>query len=213
MPKTEAMKLKFFNFLIFALSTTGLGGILFAESLWHDNGPGARMFSDQKARQIGDIVTVVIQENSSVSASKSTDTDKTSSVDSELARILYDSSSFLRDGEGQLPGMGWSSNDNFSGGGSVSGEQSASAQLSAIVVDRQPNGNLIIEGVRRVVFNNETNYVVLRGAIRPTDVGSDNTILSSRIADAEIQLIDEGSLTEAQRKGWLNRAYDWINPF
>lgn len=207
------MKIKKTKFLLLAICATSMGGPLAAESLWNDNGPGARMFSDHKARHIGDIVTVVIQENSSVSASKSANTDKTSSVDSQLSRLLYDSSSFLRDGEGQLPGMGWSSNDNFSGGGSVSGQQSASAQLSAIVVDRQPNGNLIIEGVRRMILNNETNYVVLRGVIRPIDVGSDNTILSSRIADAEVQLIAEGSLTEAQRKGWLNRVYDWMNPF
>ena len=81
------------------------------------------------------------------------------------------------------------------------------------MIDRQPSGNLIIEGVRRMILNNETNYVILRGIIRPVDVGSDNTILSNRIADAEVQLIAEGSLTEAQRKGWLNRAYDWVNPF
>jgi flagellar L-ring protein precursor FlgH len=67
--------------------------------------------------------------------------------------------------------------------------------------------------VRRTVLNNETNFVVLRGIIRPLDISADNTVLSSRIADAEVQLIAEGSLTEAQRKGWLNRAYDWVNPF
>lgn len=170
------------------------------------------MFADPKARNVGDIVTVVIQENASVSASKSAGTDKSSSVNSELLQLLYNSSSLLRQ-DGELPAVRWQSNDSFSGGGSVSGQQSASTQLSAVVIDRQPNGNLIIEGVRRMILNNETNYVVLRGVIRPLDVGHDNTILSTRIADAEVQLIAEGSLTEAQRKGWLNRFYDKVNPF
>jgi flagellar L-ring protein precursor FlgH len=187
--------------------------VLPGESLWRNNGAGTRMFADPKARQVGDIVTVVIEENATVSASKSASTDKESSVNSQLSRLIYESSSFLRSPDGELPGVKWSSNDTFSGGGSVSGQQSARTQLSAIVIDRQPNGNLIIEGVRRMILNNETNYVILRGIIRPVDVGSDNTILSNRIADAEVQLIAEGSLTEAQRKGWLNRAYDWVNPF
>lgn len=186
---------------------------LSAESLWRDSGIAARMFSDPKAFNVGDIVTVVIQESASISASKSTSTDKSSSENSGLSRLLYDSSQFLKDENGQLPGFQWSSSGSFSGGGSVTDAQSAATRLSAVVRDRQPNGNLIIEGVRRTILNNETNFVVLRGIIRPIDIDSDNSILSSRIADAEVQLIAEGSLTEAQRKGWLNRAYDWVNPF
>jgi flagellar L-ring protein precursor FlgH len=188
-------------------------GSLSGESLWNDKSSGARMFSDRKAHNIGDIVTVAIQENASISSSKSASTDKSSSVKSGLTKLLYTSASLFKDGEGELPEVEWSSKDSFSGGGSVSDQQSATTQISALVIDRQPNGNLIIEGVRRTILNNETNFVVLRGVIRPVDIGSNNIILSSRIADAEVQLIAEGSLTEAQRKGWLNRTYDWVNPF
>jgi len=196
-----------FSFAVVSLSTS------FAESLWGDHSKAARMFSDSKAVNIGDIVTVVIQESASISASKSTSTDKTSSEASALTKLLYDSSSFLKDDTGALPGLNWSSAGSFSGGGSVKDEQSAATRLSAVVRDVQPNGNLIIEGVRRTILNNETSFVILRGVIRPNDIGFDNTILSSRIADAEVQLIAEGSLTESQRKGWLNRAYDWVSPF
>lgn len=186
---------------------------LWAESLWRDQSHAARMFADPKAFNVGDIVTVIIQESATISASKSSSTDKSSSVNANLVELLYASSGFLRGDNAELPGAEWSSSDTFSGGGSLSDVQSAQTQLSAVVTDRQPNGNLVIEGVRRTVLNNETNFVVLRGIIRPRDIASDNTILSSRIADAEVQLVAEGSMTEAQRKGWLNRMYDWVNPF
>lgn len=201
------------KFSLIALAAVVTWCPLHAESLWNDKSPGARMFSDLKARFVGDIVTVVIQESASISATKASSTDKSSSVSAQLSELLYESSDFLRGDNNELPGVGWTSGDTFSGGGSISDEQSATTQLSAVVIDRQPNGNLIIEGVRRTILNNETNFVVLRGVIRPVDISSSNTILSNRIADAEVQLIAEGSLTEAQRKGWLNRAYDWVNPF
>jgi len=183
-----------------------------AESLWTDQGSAARMFSDRKAVDVGDIVTVVIQETASISSSSETSTDKSSSTNDQLGKLLYSTSDFLKR-DGELPGLDWSSSSTFSGGGSISGQRSASTQLSAMVTDKQPNGNLIIEGVRRTILNNETSFVVLRGTIRPDDVQADNSILSSRIADAEVQMIAEGSLTEAERKGWLNRMHSWINPF
>ena len=187
--------------------------VLPAESLWRDASVGTRMYADRKANNVGDLGTVIIQESASVSSSKSANTSKSSSVDSGLSKLLYSSSGFLKGDGGELPGVGWSSSNNFSGAGDISDQQSATTQLSALIMDRQPNGNLVIEGVRRTILNNETSFVVLRGVIRPDDISSTNTILSSRIADAEVQLIAEGSLTDAQRKGWLNRAYDWVNPF
>ena len=199
------------SLVVLSLLTASLG--LSAESLWRDASTGARMYADRKAHNVGDLVTVIIQESASVSSSKSTSTSKSSSVNAGLSKLLYSSSDFLKGDGGELPGIGWSSSDSFSGGGDVSDQQSATTRLSALVMDRQPNGNLIIEGVRRTILNNETSFVVLRGIIRPDDISASNTILSSSIADAEVQLIAEGSLTEAQRKGWLNRAYDWVNPF
>lgn len=183
-----------------------------AESIWTDKGMGAKMFTDRRAMAVGDIVTVVIQETSSVSASKESTTDKTSSTQDQINKLLYSSMPIFERG-GELPGLDWGSSSSFSGGGTISDQQSAQTRLSAVVVDRQPNGNLVIEGIRKTVLSNEKNYVILRGLIRPTDIRADNTILSSRLADAEVELIAEGSLTEAQRKGWLSRLHSWINPF
>ena len=76
-----------------------------------------------------------------------------------------------------------------------------------------PNGNLIIEGVRRVVSAGETQHVVLHGIVRTDDVSPSNTVLSSNIADARVEFISEGSLTDAQRKGWLARLYETLRPY
>lgn len=183
-----------------------------AESIWTDKGMGAQMFTDRRAMSVGDIVTVVILESATVSASKNSTTDKSSSTQDQINKILF-SSMPVFEKKGELPGLDWSSSSSFSGGGTISDKQSAQTQLSAVVIDRQPNGNLIIEGIRKTVLGDEKNYVILRGLIRPTDIQADNTILSSRIADAELEMIAEGSLTEAQRKGWLNRLQSWLNPF
>lgn len=182
------------------------------ESLWTDKGMGARMFADRRAMAVGDIITVVIQETSRISASKATSTDKSTSTQDQINRLIYSSVPIFEQ-NGELPGNDWSSSSSFSGGGSISDEQSAQTQLSAVVIDRQPNGNLVVEGIRRTVLNEEKNYVIIRGLIRPTDIRSDNTVLSSRIADAEVEMIAEGSLTEAQRRGWLTRLQNWLSPF
>lgn len=175
-------------------------------SLWQQSSARSNMFADKTAHDIGDILTVIVQESAQISASKASDTNKSGSVTDTI-------SEFLNATLEKLPGFGWDFSNDFAGGGNLSDSQSAQSQLSLLVVDRLPNGNLVIEGMRRVSMANEINYAVVRGYVRPKDISSDNTILSSRIADAQVDFIAEGSLTEAQRKGWLNRLHDFVNPF
>jgi flagellar L-ring protein precursor FlgH len=167
------------------------------------------MFADKTATQVGDIVTIIVQESAQVSASKSSSTNKTSAISDQIAQLLNMSTATVAG----LPGFGWDSSSDFAGGGAISNTQSAQSQLSVSVIDRMPNGNLVIEGMRRVTMANEINYAVIRGYIRPLDISSDNTILSSRIADAQVDFVAEGTLTEAQREGWLNRFQSYVNPF
>lgn len=177
-------------------------------SLWNHRGVGGSMYTDKVAANVGDIVTIVVQEQSQISASKSSSTEKSSAVADQLRQIVEAVTV-----DGVTPGMDWESSKGFEGGGEIANSQSAQSQLSVMVVDRLPNGNLVIEGMRKVTMANEINYAVLRGYIRPTDIRSDNSILSSRVADAQIEFVAEGALTEAQRQGWLNRVYSFLNPF
>ena len=86
------------------------------------------------------------------------------------------------------------------------------SRASVIVVDVLPNGNFIIEGVRAVSFSGQQYYAKLRGIVRPYDVSRTNTILSSSIADARIEYVSQGSLSNAEKEGWLSRTLNKINP-
>lgn len=191
------------------LLTIPLFGSLSAESIWLKSSRPAGMFADDRARAVGDIVTIVVQESASITASKSSETNKSSDVADAITQVLETSAGVTTG----FPSNQWNNSSDFAGGGSVSDTQSAQSQLSVMVVDRLPNGTLAIEGMRRITMANEINYAVIRGFIRPSDIRVDNTVLSSRIADAQVDFIAEGSLTEAQRKGWLNRLQSYVNPF
>lgn len=175
-------------------------------SLWTKKTVRGGMFADKIARDIGDILTIVVQEQSEVSTSKSSSVNKESSISTQIQRLLDNA-------DEDYPGLAWEVAREFEGGGQLSDSQSAESRLSVVVIDRLPNGNLVVEGMRQMVMANEVNYAVLRGYVRPNDIRADNSILSSSIADARIEFIAEGTLTEAQREGWLSRLYSFISPF
>ena len=76
-----------------------------------------------------------------------------------------------------------------------------------------PNKNLLIEGRRETSFSGEHQTIVLHGVVRAEDVASDNTVLSYNVADATIQIIGKGTVTDTQSKGWFTRIWDKLNPF
>jgi flagellar L-ring protein precursor FlgH len=76
-----------------------------------------------------------------------------------------------------------------------------------------PNGNLVVEGRRHTAFSDEKQDAVLRGTIRYDDIMANNTIYSYNVADASIQFVSHGTITNSQRKGWFNRFWDKVNPF
>jgi flagellar L-ring protein precursor FlgH len=81
------------------------------------------------------------------------------------------------------------------------------------VVDVLPNGNLVIEGSRFVSYSGEKQYATLRGIVRLDDITNTNTVASSSIADARVEFLSEGTISASQRKGWLSRVIDTVNPF
>jgi flagellar L-ring protein precursor FlgH len=175
-------------------------------SLWNNQTVRASLYADEIAGDIGDILTIVVQEESEISTSKSSSVSKENSIGTQIQRLLDES-------EQSYPGLQWAIESEFAGGGQVSDSQSAASRLSVVVIDRLPNGNLVVEGMRQVTMAGEINYAILRGYVRPADIREDNTILSSHIADARIEFVAEGSLTESQRQGWLSRLYNFLSPF
>ena len=187
-----------------------------AESLWTAAGhaPERSMFADRKAGAVGDILTVVVQETAASSTSKRKSSDRSASVDASVSQFLFPPS--ISPGGtkgGALPATKLSAKNDFSGGGDVSNSQSLTATTAVLVTDVLPNGNLVIKGVRLVTFSGETQYVVLHGIVRPDDISPGNNIFSSSIADARVEFVSEGSLTDAQKKGWLTKIYDVLRPY
>ncbi|MBU1626932.1 flagellar basal body L-ring protein FlgH, partial [bacterium] len=87
------------------------------------------------------------------------------------------------------------------------------ATITAVVTKVLPNGNLVIQGSREVTINYEKQLISVKGIIRPKDIGPDNTILSTAIAQAELKYGGKGFLSEKQREGWAMRIFNWVWPF
>jgi flagellar L-ring protein precursor FlgH len=180
-----------------------------ASSLWPVQQTGRSMFADRKAAAKGDLLTIVVAESAVAQSSQSKTSTRDSTLQDAITRFIYPG---LGTHKGQLPGMAAAGASSYSGGGDVSNSQSLSARAAVLVTDVLPNGNLVVEGVRVVTFSGETQYVVLRGLVRPEDIGRDNSVVSTNVADARIEFHAEGALTEAQKRGWLAKVYEKLRP-
>ena len=184
-----------------------------SQSLWRDD-VSRPMFSDKRGVGVGDILTVVVQETSTANKNNATTTERQSSLSAALTTFLYSpaASGLLTKG-GQLPAMAYNSDHKHAGTGVIADSESIVAQVAVQIIDVLPNGNLVIEGHRETSFSGERQTIILRGVVRAYDVASNNTVLSYNVADATIQIIGKGTVTDSTNKGWFTRAWDKINPF
>ena len=186
-----------------------------ADSLWPPQAAGERgLVADHKAARVGDILTVEVQESADATSSQSKKSSRENSLNDAVQQFIFPVAvSGLGSHAGQLPSIGITGKSSTTGGGEVANSQSLTSRAAVVVTDVLPNGNLVIEGARMVTFSGETQYVVLQGLVRPDDVTSVNTVLSTNIADARVEFISEGSLTDAQKRGWLSKLYEKLRPF
>ena len=184
-----------------------------ADSLWHEETTRS-MFADKKAFAIGDLLTILVQENSTATKDNSTKTAKKSGADASIATFLYSpAASGLLTHNGQMPALKFNASSDFDGGGSINNKEQLIAKIPVRVVDVLPNQNLVVEGTRHTSFSGETQDIVLRGVVRTEDIAANNTIFSYNVADATIRFINKGTVTDSQRKGWFTRLWDKITPF
>jgi flagellar L-ring protein precursor FlgH len=195
-----------------ALALTAPAGT-FAQSLWHDE-VSRPMFADKRATSVGDIITIVVSETSSASKNNETKTEKQSSLSAAIASFLYSpGASGLLTKKGQLPAMQYNSDVKHDGSGSINNSETVVAKIAVRIVDVLPNHNLVLEGRRETAFSGEKQTIVLRGTVRQDDVTSANTVFSYNVADATIQIIGKGTVSDTQRKGWFTRIWDKLTPF
>jgi flagellar L-ring protein FlgH len=200
------------SFLLLSLLAFPCEAPLFAGSLWPAEATG--MVADHKAAHTGDILTVVVQESANASSTQNKQSSRQSSVSDAVQQFIFPAKvSGLGTHGGQTPSLQFSGNSSYTGGGQVSNSQSLSSQAAVMVTDVLPNGNLVIEGVRLVSFSGETQYVVLHGLVRPDDITSADTVLSSSIAEARVEFVNKGTLADAEKTGWLAKLYEMLRPF
>jgi len=200
----------FAAFVLFVFALIVLVPAARSESLWPAGSPGNRsMFADRKAGAKGDILTIIVAESAVAQSSQNKTSNRESSLEDAVSRFLFPK---LGAHKGEMPGLSTTGKSSNSGGGDVSNTQSISSRAAVTVTDVLPNGNLVVEGVRVVTFSGETQYVVLRGIVRHDDIGRDNSVVSTNIADARVEFHSEGSLTDAQKRGWLARIYERLRP-
>lgn len=203
------------NVLTTTIALLALSELALGSSLWHSkSNTEAGMFADRTARNIGDIVTVVVDESISLSTAVSKTTSSGGSAEADIINYFYagsGGSSDILTHNGENPDLNINSNRSYTGNGNVSKTQSISSRVAVVVVDRLPNGNLIIEGARQVFVSGERQYAVLRGIVRREDIGTDNTINSSLIAHANVEFLDQGALADSQKKSWLMKLLDKVN--
>ncbi len=202
-----------FNQLSFGIFLVSCAVQSHAQSLWKPE-LSRSMIADKRAGTIGDIITIVIQENNSASKDNSTQTSKKSSIDAAVEAFLYspDASKLLTH-NGKLPAMKMAGNQDFAGAGKIANNEKVTARIAARVVDVLPNKTLVIEGTRQIAFSGESQDAVLRGVIRAEDISANNTIFSYNIADATIRYISKGTVTDNQRKGWFTKIWEKVTPF
>ena len=202
-----------------------------AGSLWRDGVTDERgMFADKRAKRVGDILTVVVDENVGMTNSLSLTTNKQNSsqnatgIEGMASNIVNQFVSGLSTrlskkfsggpvASPALPSLSVNGTNAFTGGGTITNNQTITGRAAVQVTDVLPNGNLVIEGLREISFSKERQFASLHGIVRPYDIQPDNTVDSTNIAAAQIDIVSEGSLTDAQKKGWLLKLNDTINPF
>ena len=160
---------------------------------------GMALFEDAKARSAGDLLTVLLVE--ATTAQKSAKTASSKSDNDTLGNIgifgktLHTNSSV-------------SSARAFAGSGDSSQSNSIQGSITVAVVQRLPNGNLLVRGEKQIQINQGYEYVKLEGIIRPADIATDNSVTSDRVANARISYTGKGMINDANAQGWLTRFFN-----
>lgn len=186
-----------------------------ANSLWVEK---ASLYEDTRARRLNDLITIRVLETIAGSGKADTKTGRKSEVDANVNTIFgipnnLGLSNLFGKGNTFSPSVKGSMESDFEGSGQTNREGKLIGTITAKVVEVMPNGNLVIESRKEITINHEKQILVLRGMIRTEDVMVDNTVLSIKVANAEVFFVGDGIIQDKQSPGWLARFIDRVWPF
>jgi flagellar L-ring protein precursor FlgH len=183
------------NMMVFAF--VALASPAHAENLF-GNSSWAYMASDQRPRRVGDLITIVVYQNAEARQSARNAGGNARTFDGGLTSGSI----------GESAQLSW--NGSYTGVGEARRSESLVTQLSAAVTQVLDNGDLQIEGQQLLFVNGEETTVHVRGRIRPSDIGADNQVLSTRIADAQINYDGHGFVSRNARPGLIHRLFSFL---
>jgi flagellar L-ring protein FlgH len=181
-----------------------------ANSLWRN---GSRsFFKDQRAHQVGDLLTVTVNITDQANFANETQLSRTVTEDSGITAFL---GSNLLTGTTALPGrlVTADSTSTSDGKGTIARQESLTTNIAAVVTQILPNGNMVVEGNQEIRVNFEKRQLIVAGIVRPEDIQSDNTIDSSKIAEARIAYGGQGQITDIQQPPYGQQVMDVLLPF
>jgi flagellar L-ring protein FlgH len=187
------------------IALAGASSIVAAESLY-DETTFTSLTADRRALRAGDSLTVLVIENSSASQSANTTTNKTGGLTGRVRASGTNGTSVTPHDYSASASLG----EDFGGKGTVQRAGRVAAQLTVTVQSVAPNQELYVAGRQQIFVNGEKQLIELSGRVRPIDVTESNTVLSSRIADAQITYVGDGILAEKQKQGILSRVLSWM---
>mgnify|MGYP001338146053 CR=1 FL=1 len=181
-------------------------------SLWR-NGSRA-FFKDQRAHQVGDIMTVKVNINDTAQFQDQTQTTHTATEDSGITNFIG-ANTIVNPAKAVLPGrlLSADSNSQSNANGSINRQDQLVTNVAAVVTQLLPNGNMVIEGKQEIRLNSEVRELIVAGVVRPEDIDSDNSIELPKIAEARVAYGGRGELTNIQRERYGQQALDVLLPF
>ncbi len=168
------------------------------------------MFEDRRPRHIGDVLTIVLQENVSASKSSSINAGRNGSVNLGVKTVPHFLDGLV--GRGKVDTDISGSND-FEGSGGANAKNTFSGTITVTVQDVMVNGNLKVIGEKQIAINQGTEFIRFSGVVNPRTISGNNTVISTQVADARIEYVGNGYIDEAQTMGWLQRLFFNLSPF
>ncbi|MDX1695654.1 MAG: flagellar basal body L-ring protein FlgH [Ketobacteraceae bacterium] len=176
------------------------------------SGGGVSMWEDQRARRVGDILTILLDERTTSSKSSSTETTKNDENNMSVSSLLGTTPSsnipFIGSNSDLTLNTQTSNEREFEGEAAADQSNRLSGSITVTVTNVLPSGVLMVRGEKWMTLTRGSEFIRIEGMIRPSDIGPDNTVQSTRIADARITYSETGELADSNRKGWLSRFFN-----
>ena len=168
------------------------------------------LFEDRRPRNVGDTLTILLQENVSASKSSSANASKGGSAGLSFSAMPRFMSGLFGGDRAETAIEG--SND-FNGKGGAAAKNTFSGTITVTVKQVLENGNLLVVGEKQIAINQGTEFIRFSGVVNPRTISGSNTVVSSQVADARIEYVGSGYINEAQQMGWLQRLFLNLSPF